>query len=61
MEYFNKMMNKLIRFARDHIEGRQKMITCIVSFVSPQLEIETRKKSTSIGGNPLNEREKGES
>lgn len=38
MEYFNKMMNRLLKFARDHPEARYKMLTCIVSFVGPQLE-----------------------
>lgn len=58
MEYFNKMMNKLLRFARDHPEARQKMLTCIVSFVGPQLEMNVRreegvrKKSDSIGNSP---------
>ena len=56
LEYFNKMMNQLLKFAKDHPEARQKLLACIISFIGPHLEKEvprenaTRKKSDSIGG-----------
>lgn len=33
MEHFHKMMIKLMKFAKDHIEARNKMLSCIASFV----------------------------
>lgn len=37
MEHFHKMINKLLKFAKDHIEARNKMLSCIVSFVKEPL------------------------